>query len=335
MLHHSFLVALLCAAPAMSQIGGNGSDGALAPTSNITLNTASNGGVFQFTQITIPSGVTVTLTGPNAATLLSQGPVNIAGTLTANGTSLGFNSNYTPGAGGPGGFAGGQGGLSFGSQWYGNIGQGPGGGFGPNPSTQPTKGGGGGGHATAGQPGSSPWGGGGGGAAYGSSFPFDLVGGSGGGGGYQIGFPNQYCGAGGGGALAILSDNIIQVSGTVSADGGNSEFLVTGTATSGPFGGGGAGGTILLRSTDDVVVLPGGNVTAVGGVGINLLFGGLQIPSGGSGFIRIDVLGGSPTLQGTVNPAPVQISLPSIRTTSSPQIGTTYRIGASGFRVGS
>jgi hypothetical protein len=322
----SLLLALLCSSPVLGQIGGNGSDGPLAPTSNLTLNTSTNGGVFQFTHVTIPAGVTVTLVGPNPATILSQGAVDISGTLNANGTSLGFNTNNVPGAGGPGGFAGGQGGLAFGGQWYGTNGQGPGGGYGPNPSTQPTKGGGGGGHGTAGQPGSSPWGGGAGGAAYGASLPFDLVGGSGGGGGYQIGYPSQYCGAGGGGALAIISDNIIQVAGTVSANGGNSEFLVTGTATSGPFGGGGAGGAILLRSSDDVAVLPGGVVTAIGGVGINLLFGGLQIPSGGEGLIRIDVLGSTPTIQGTVQPAPLLASLPSLRTTATPQIGTTWRV---------
>ena len=117
----SLLSVLLCSSPALGQIGGNGSDGPFAPTSNITLNTSANGGVFQFTYVTIPAGVTVTLVGPNSATILSQGAVDISGTLNANGASLGFNTNNAPGAGGPGGFAGGQGGLAFGAAGIGQF----------------------------------------------------------------------------------------------------------------------------------------------------------------------------------------------------------------------
>jgi hypothetical protein len=325
---YSGLVPLLLTASICAQIGGNGSDGPFTPTANTVIDTTANGGLFQFTVVTIPAGVTVTITGPSSATILSRGRVDIAGTLSANGASLGFNSNYVPGEGGPGGFRGGQGGLSFGSQWYGNNGLGPGGGGGAILSTQATKGGGGGGHATAGQPGSSPWGGGAGGAAYGASLPFDHTGGSGGGGGYQIGYANQYCGAGGGGALAILANDVIEIAGTVSADGGDSEFLVTGMAVSGPFGGGGGGGAILLRSLSDVRVLAGGTVSARGGVGINLLFSGLRIPSGGDGFVRIDAYGRTPLLQGTVTPTPLVVALPGLAALTPAQLGNPFRLAA-------
>src|SRR5258707_9934343 len=112
----------------LAQIGGDGHDGPFTPASNTVLDTTMNGGRFEFTLVAIPPGVTVTVRGPYAAQVLSQGPVDVDGTLSADGASLGFNSNYAPGGGGPGGFAGGQGGLSFGSQWYGMNGQGPGGG---------------------------------------------------------------------------------------------------------------------------------------------------------------------------------------------------------------
>ncbi len=68
------LVALafpfLFGAPVMAQVYGNGAHGALAPVTDVTLDTTANGGVFQFTSITIPAGVTVHLTGSNPATLL-------------------------------------------------------------------------------------------------------------------------------------------------------------------------------------------------------------------------------------------------------------------------
>ena len=65
------LVSFVFSAAGVAQIGGNGSQGQLHPTVDITLDTTH--GVFQFTSITIPAGVTVTLTGPNPAILLSQG----------------------------------------------------------------------------------------------------------------------------------------------------------------------------------------------------------------------------------------------------------------------
>ena len=116
-----FVAASMLTAGASAQVYGNGSDGALAPTSNLTLDTTANGGVFQFTSIQIPAGVTVHLTGPNPATLLCQGAVNVAGRLDADAPSslwLVRQHLHNP-AGGPGDFAGGG---------YLQNGSGPGGG---------------------------------------------------------------------------------------------------------------------------------------------------------------------------------------------------------------
>ena len=76
----SFVLALLLA-PLPAQIGGTGADGPLTPTSNLTLNTDANKGVFNYTDIVIPVGVTVTLTGGNAALLRATGNVVIDGVL--------------------------------------------------------------------------------------------------------------------------------------------------------------------------------------------------------------------------------------------------------------
>src|SRR5262249_48371409 len=119
--------AFLVASSASAQIGGNGSDGVLTPSTDITLDTTNNGGLFQFTTIAIPVGVTVKLRGPNAARLLCQGSVEISGTLDADAGA----------APGPGGWDAG---------WQ-TTGEGPGGGSGP---LQIYGGGGDAAHATVG-----------------------------------------------------------------------------------------------------------------------------------------------------------------------------------------
>src|SRR5436309_13979651 len=68
--------------------GSTGADGAFAPTANTTLTLPPNG-VFNFTTVNIPSGVTVTFV-KNAAntpvTILASGTVTVAGTISVNGT---------------------------------------------------------------------------------------------------------------------------------------------------------------------------------------------------------------------------------------------------------
>ena len=81
----STFVLLLSSAALFPQIGGTGVDGPFTPMTSTVLDTTANGGVFQFTMIVIPSGVSVALTGTNPAVLQSQGVVDIAGTLGADG----------------------------------------------------------------------------------------------------------------------------------------------------------------------------------------------------------------------------------------------------------
>jgi len=304
------------------QIGGNGKDGPFTPTANTILDTARNGGIFNFTRVVIPTTVTVAVVGPNPAILLSQGDVVVLGILSADGESVEAFGRL-PGRGGPGGFSGGQGGIDSGL-YHGDPGKGPGGGKGgqeTGPSYHPTQGGGGGGHATAGLPGVSPWGGAAGGHAYGSAFPFDLSGGSGGGGGYNKQEPRQYSGAGGGGALQILADGKIDIDGRISASGGGAECISN--ALPGIFGGAGSGGSIYLRSLQGVEIRSNGSVLAMGGVGFNLLYK-KTVPLGGTGFIRLDAYGQVPLIVGKVDPSPMSLSLPYLHEMSPPRLGQAW-----------
>ncbi len=106
--------------------GSTGADGAFSPTENMELNLPPSG-IFNFTSIDIPEGVTVTF-GNNATNtpvvLLAQGNVAIAGTLDLNG-----GNGSASVSGGPGGFDGGRGGPFYaaGSNFSGSAGLGPGG----------------------------------------------------------------------------------------------------------------------------------------------------------------------------------------------------------------
>ncbi len=189
--------------------GSTGLDGPFAPTANTTLALPLNG-VFNFTTVTIPAGVTVTFT-PNSTntpvTILATGDVTIAGTLSVNGANgAKVSSTINPGgAGGPGGFAGGNG-ASLGGLTPPSAGQGPGGSNPGDGVTSPQP-------ATYGAP-----------ASFVSLLP--LFGGSGGGG--VPGGRNAFTGAtisgasggGGGGAIVIASSTRIVVTGSVTANGG-------------------------------------------------------------------------------------------------------------------
>jgi hypothetical protein len=223
--------------------GSTGADGPFNPTSNTTLALPPNG-VFNFTQINIPSGITVTFSRNAANTpviLLATGNVTISGTIDVSGqapTAFG-----RPGRGGPGGFDGGAGSDGV-TTAAGGAGLGPGGAAGGTSS-----GGGGGGHATAGTGGSGT-GAGSAGGAYGSPALRPILGGSGGGGGgTNIGLAAGGGGGAGGGAILIASSTSIALgtlSGTVviranGSNGGDS----CGQAGCGA-GGGGSGGAIRL-----------------------------------------------------------------------------------------
>lgn len=259
--------------------GSTGADGAFAPTTANTIVPLPDSGIFNFTTINVPSGVTVTFTR-NAkntpVTMLATGNVTIAGTIILDG---GLPSFHGGGAGGPGGFNGGAGSYNISGFTSGTNGDGPGGGGGGRSSTHPniTPGsGGGGGYAVAGNTGYGGQSniGGEGGPRYGTNTLLPLIGGSGGGGG-GIGI-GGICGApggGGGGAILIASSGTITFSsGKIYARGGKSEGSCE---TS---GGGGSGGAIRLVANiiiGTVTLDVSGGSQSTGGIGA-------------SGFIRVE-----------------------------------------------
>ena len=280
--------AITLTAPALAQTfssGSSGADGAFTPTTNTTLTLPANG-VFNFTTISIPSGVIVRFTR-NAAntpvTLLATASVTIAGTLevsatnggnVVDGTFLGSNA----GAGGPGGFDGGSGANGVAAA-VGGTGLGPGGG-GP---------GAGAGYAAAGgvvSPTGMP------GAPYGNAELLPLIGGAGGGGGDAALGTTSAGGGGGGGAILIAS------SGTINARGGS------GGGGNNP-GGGGSGGAIRLVAT--TINGANGTLDVRGGSGNS----GIGIGSGGGsvGRLRVEAYTNSAVLN--VNAIAPSVALPS------------------------
>lgn len=258
--------------------GSTGADGAFSPTANTVLQTPESG-VFNFTTVTIPANIVVTfpvnVRNPPVK-ILATGDVTINGTINLNG---GDAANSLPGAGGPGGFDGGQGGLA---NQIGKNGGGPGGGRGGTPvSTSATGSGGGGGagYLVAGGAGSSNYitsPGGTGGIVYDNERILPTIGGSGGGGG---GGTSAYAGGdggGGGGSLLIASSGTIAINGVISAKGGDG---VNGFNNYGGGGGGGSGGSIRLLAN---TISGSGTLSATGGTG------GTRGGTGSVGRIRIE-----------------------------------------------
>ncbi len=283
----SFLILALCILPgraayAAFDSGSTGADGEFAPTSNTVLQIPESG-IFNFTTINIPSGVTVTFkknSQNTPVTMLTTGDVTIAGTINLNGSS---GSYIIPGVGGPGGFDGGQGGVVI---QAGKRGEGPGGGWGASPNTangNPAGGGGGGGFAVNGGTGGtySSSTGGAGGSSYGNERILPQIGGSGGGGG--SGNTNLVGGAGGGGggAIVIASSGIINLTGAITANGGTGA-LGESNGYAGSGGGGSGGGIRLIANT----ISGNGTLSATGGTGGSSSwgFGG----AGGIGRIRLE-----------------------------------------------
>ena len=268
---HRIFVALLLIVPmtAYSQVnsGSDGSDGALNPTSNLTINMADHPtGIYQYSSVNIPSGVTVTFT-PNSnnapVVWLVQGNCVISGTVSVSSSNAGGSSPVGR-PGGPGGYGGGTGGANP------TPGLGPGGG-------SPGQNAGNASFATQGatntgaafspqQPA---------GQTYGSSYCLPLTGGSGGGG---SSFDSGYGGGGGGGAILIAASSSIQITGSVLANGNNSASYNRNA------GGAGSGGAIRLVST---AISGTGTLSAAGGGDV---FVG---NSAGNGWVRIDAYNNS------------------------------------------
>jgi len=302
-------VAGALAAPGVAQAfnsGSTGADGAFNPTVNTTVQLPP-GGIFNYTSVLIPAGVTVTFTKNTTNTpvvILASGDVTIAGTLSVSGEA-GKNSGAagdgstgddgTPGAGGPGSYSGGRGGPPgpFGSTTIrSGYGLGPGAGgsalswLNSFQGSSNHCGGGGGGFGAAGarsactadpQLGA-------GGPTYGSSVLLPLIGGSGGGGGAGGTSFVGSGGGGGGGAILIAASGTVSITGSLLANGG-AGGLASG-AGSGGGGGGGSGGAIRIIAT---TISGNGTISATGGGGgTNASNGGNNAGAGGVGRIRLE-----------------------------------------------
>ena len=241
------LVLGVCAgARAQFNSGSNSSDGAFNPATNTVINMADHPtGIYQYTSVNISNGVTVTFI-PNAnntpVTWLVQSNCEIDGTVDVSGQSPSGYGFLIAGAGGPGGWAGGNAGSNP------SAGQGPGGGFA------------GGGSGSGGSFGSLGANYGLDGPIYGNSFLIPLIGGSGGG-GDNTGF--DISGGGGGGAILIAASNIV-LNGLINSQGGglNRSYIL----------GGGSGGAVRLvglnvSGTGQINTIGGVSGSAAGGLG--------------------------------------------------------------------
>lgn len=260
-------------------------------------------GVFNFTTITVPSGITVRFKRNSANTpvrWLATGEVTVNGVLDASGQ---FGDSALPvgvaAAGGPGGYDGGRGALrqDASGSFVGSPGQGPGGGApGTNPvviSPENLRDGADGQHV----------------GAYGNAFLQPLNGGSGGGGGASSTTINGGNAGGGGGAILLASSRDIVLNGVIRANGGARQW--TGASQ----GGRGSGGAILLRA--DRISGPG-SLEAYGGDANNA-----------NGRIRIEAY--VRTLSGGQTP-PGVVGLPSANGELN-QVGTLTIVSVDGANV--
>lgn len=284
-------------------------------------------GVFHFTTIHVPSGVTLYFhrnASNTPVVLAAQGNVTVQGVIEASAwlTDVANPQFAIPEApkrgGGPGGGDGGLGALAQAGPGAplnsGGDGQGPGGvgngGVGHDVV------GGGGGHAT---PGLEAF-------QYGSPAPGGpmvphgpvLTGGSGGGGGSEAVFfggdirKSGGHGGGGGGGLNLSTPGGIVIEGAIRADGANAAW-VTGPFFNGAPGGGGSGGRIdLFAST--IALDDGATLSALGGFGGGLSnqqytndpAGFSSGSNGGLGFVTLgaDVVDIRGTINAVVVPLP-------------------------------
>jgi hypothetical protein len=249
--------------------GSDGSDGAYAPTGTSGTvivfdptqfhGTQVAANIFNFTTITIPTGVTVrlsgnTLNGP--VYWLASGNVDIEGAVDLSGGQGAAATNNpfarVPAVPGSGGYMGGVGGNTSQAALPGG---GPGGGAAGTLS-----------NAQAG-----------GGTFSGNQFLIPLIGGSGGGGG--LNGNTTFCdgGGAGGGAILIASSTQVTVNGVIYAYGGS------GNESAGcDNSGGGSGGAIRLVSN----TITGNGSAAVSAAGGSGDRGGATV--GGPGVVRFE-----------------------------------------------
>ena len=295
--------------------GSTGALGALTVTTNATLATPPDG-VFNYTTVTVNSGVTLRFTR-NAAntpiTLLASGNVTINGTIDISGSPGGtgaINQTFVApngGVGGPGGFDGGSGATGIVSSNGGN-GRGPGGGGGSIVTAGGTEpGAGGGGFEAAGAAGSAASTGtpGAGGAVYGAPTLLPLIGGSGGGGGGAVFGSTGGGGGGAAGAIIIASSGTVTISSTGRILAQGASGGAAGGSGSAP-GGGGSGGAIRLIAT--TISGSNGQIFVTGGIGGPGNGGG----TGGAGRVRIEAFTNTLGANfGSVPPAAVSSGQPT------------------------
>jgi hypothetical protein len=201
--------------------------------------------VFKYSSVVISNGATLTFTNhPSRAPVvwLVSGDVNINGTLSLDGQTVGYNAPFLAEPG-PGGFRGGMGNFSAGVGA--SAGFGPGGGYAGFYAS-------GGGYGTAGAGNQYA-----GSSTYGNPSLLPLIGGSGGGGYTQ----DQRGGGGGGGAILIASAGTVSIAGSVHSNGGNG---------AGGNGGGSGGGIRIvanLFSGGGVLQCLAGTGSTSGGLG--------------------------------------------------------------------
>ena len=295
----AFAIAIFAtgSGPALAETGfdsgSSGEDGAFTPTVDTALELPEDG-IFHFTNVVIPEGVTIRFDGNRQVTILASGDVDIAGTLDLSGSwsppvgaagDGNVGDDGLPGLGGPGGFDGGLGGEPADTREDrpGGAGIGPGGGGGGVYSFSRKRSGAGGSFATVGSSGSNvtP------GQTYGSEVLLPLIGGSGGGGGFGGPAFHGSGGGGGGGAILIAANGTISVTGEILAVGGSSGD-VAGSGI-GAAGGGGSGGAIRLVADR---ITGNGTLQATGGIPGSSVDSGTTNPTrqgnGGDGRIRLE-----------------------------------------------
>ena len=210
-------------------------------------------GIFSVTGLTVESSSVVTVRGRAAFVFLVHGDADIQGVIDATGSTGG---NMTAGAGGPGGFIGGDSLLP--------DGRGPGRGWSMGPSTVGDPGGGGGGGYCypGGRGGSGRYSGGGeGGSEYGDPGLVPLVGGSGGASQERPRWLDGGGGGGGGGAVQLSATGTVAIGTGINAGGGGGGGS---SRNRRPGGGGGSGGVILIEGADVSIF---GTLAANGGGG--------------------------------------------------------------------
>jgi hypothetical protein len=324
---------LVCAGAAWAQpfsSGSTGSDGALTYTTPgtysmdpaaLNLNPAGDN-IFNFTTITIASGVTLRLDSGNLrgkpVIWLATGNVTIAGTLDLSGInapnlgSLGADwiSQRLPTSPGAGGFPGGVG-ARPGTASY--AGSGPGGGPAnvagsnscKNLQSNPASFGTAGGTGFGGQPGST----------YGNVQLVPLIGGSGGAGGCvpttaTASDASGGTGGAGGGAIRIVSSTSISLTGSIDAHGGTGG----GGRSGGGSGAGGSGGAINLIAP--VVTGTGSMRTNGGGPGVAAGAGYVLINAGTNTYTGFDSDGILTLRPLLAPPLPTPSTQPTIMVTS-------------------